>query len=87
MTQTQIVQLGFYHPSNANWNYRIWLVIDDTGAKLYKETFGGDSRMIDKLEKTGIKVKKLFGVAFNGQYKGREVAKMEDIESYNGKNY
>ena len=76
-------KLGFYHPSNANWNYGIWAIIDDTGVKLYKETFGGDSRMQAKHPEA----KELHGISAYGQWRGREVSEMSDIESYTGKNY
>ena len=87
MKITKIIKVGYYHPSNANWNYGIWLIIDETGAKLYKENFGGDDRMIKKMKKQGIEIKEVFGVSCLAEYKGREVAKMSDIENYEGKNY
>ena len=44
----QILEFGYYHPSNANWSYHIFMIIDETGARMYRSTFGGDSRMVDK---------------------------------------
>lgn len=76
-----IIKLGYYHPSTANWNYGIHLIIDDTGAKLYKETFGEDSRLIHRLENAGITVKELY-VMETASYKWAEVGKMPDIENY-----
>lgn len=80
-------KVGFYHPSTANWSYGVWLIIDKTGAKLYRETFGGDSRMKAKIEKKGLKIEEKHGVDSFGVWKGREVNKMSDIETYNGKNF
>jgi hypothetical protein len=79
--ETTMTNVGHYHPSTANWSYQVWLIVDDTGAKLYKSTFGGQHRM-----KTKKKIKELF-VNYSAQYKGREINKMEDIENYNGRNY
>lgn len=81
----KIINIGWYHPSNANWNYNIWLVIDGEEARLYKETFGGHHRMMDRMKKEGKEIKEIYGVMFNGYYKGREVAKMPDIEEYTTK--
>ena len=84
---TNIVRVGYYHRPSANWSYGIWLVVDETGAKLYKETFGGDSRMIEKMTQQGIKVKEKFGVSAYGLWIGREVNKFENLENYTGKNF
>ena len=73
--------VGYYHPSNANWNYGIWLIIDEKGAKLYRETFGGDSRIIKKLEDWGYKPKQVY-VKETAYYKWQEVKNMLDIEDY-----
>lgn len=82
------VELGYYHPSNANWSYRVWLIIDKTGARLYRETFGGDSRTIEKLEKMGIDVDKLYAGKGSGvEYKWRDIKYLLDIESYTGENW
>jgi hypothetical protein len=82
------VELGYYHPSQANWSYHIWLVIDKTGARLYREHFGGDSRAIEKLEKMGLDVEKLSaGVGSNAKYRWKEVKRLHDIENYNGQNW
>ena len=81
-----IIEIGYYHPSVANWSYGIHLIIDETGAKLYKETFGGDSRLISKLKEKGIELKQLY-IPQIAVFKGREVNKMPDIENYEGINY
>ncbi len=83
-----LTELGYYHPSTANWNYKVWLIIDETGAKLYRETFGGDSRVIEKLEKLGKKADKMFaGKGTDVQYKWKNIKDLQDIEDYNGKNW
>lgn len=82
------VELGFYHPSSANWSYHIHLVIDKTGARLYRETFGGDSRAIATLEKMGFDVKQLSAGRGSGvQYKWSDIKGLPDIEDYRGQNW
>ena len=83
-----VSDLGFYHPSNANWSYGIHLIVDETGTRLYRDTFGGDTRAIAKLEKNGFEVKKLYAGKGSGvAYKWRDIKDLLDIESYTGKNY
>jgi len=83
-----ITELGYYHPSTANWSYRIHLIIDKTGARLYCETFGGDSRLIKELEKRSIKVEKLSAGKGTGvQYRWKDIKDLLDIESYTGQNW
>jgi hypothetical protein len=83
-----IVELGYYHPSNANWNYRIWLLVDKTGVRLYRETFGGDSRLVARYANEGITIEKLSGGRGTGvQYKWKDISKLPDLEGYNGKNW
>ena len=83
-----IENIGFYHPSNANWSYHTHIIIDDTGARLYKEIFGGDSRLRAKLEKEGHIVERLhIGKGGSVEAKWRDVKYLSDIESYSGKNY
>jgi hypothetical protein len=80
----KLVEMGYFHPSQANWSYHIFMIIDKTGARLYKATFGGESRIklknliIDRLS---------IGAGSDTVYKGRVVAKMPDIEYYNGYNW
>ncbi|MCD5384850.1 MAG: hypothetical protein LRZ94_00860 [Candidatus Pacebacteria bacterium] len=83
----KIIKLGYYHPSNANWNYGIHLIIDKTGARAYKETFGGDSRMIEKLKGKGIEVERITGNIPYACYKWQDVKDLLDIEKYEGKNW
>ena len=85
---TIIENVGYYHPSNTNWSYHIHIIIDSTGARYYKETFGGVYRIKATMEKLGRKVEVLSG-GVNGDLsgKGREVANLFDIESYNGTNW
>ena len=83
---TKIVKIGWAKKVAANWAYGVWLVLDDTGAKLYRETFGGDSRMREKMKAQGIEVVEAHGVQFAGKYGVREVEKMPDFEDYTGKN-
>lgn len=83
-----IENIGYYHPSNANWSYRTHIIIDDTGARLYKETFGGDSRIRAKLEAEGYTVKRLhIGKGGGVEAKYKDIKDLSDIESYSGKNY
>lgn len=59
------------------------MIIDNKGARLYKETFGGDSRLRARLEAEGHKVQRLhIGVGSDTVYKWRDVRKMPDIETY-----
>jgi len=90
MNQKEIVfiELGYYHPSNANWSYRIWLIIDKTGARLYRETFGGDYRCIEKLNKNGFSAGKMNAGKGSGvEYKWKDIKDLKDIEDYQGINW
>ena len=81
-----MTEVGYFHPSSANWSYGVWLIVDDTGAKLYKDTFGGDYRALETLKVKGIAATRCY-VQESGAFKGRDVVKMPDIEDYTGKNY
>ena len=82
------IELGYYHPSNANWSYHIHLVIDDTGARLYRETFGGDYQMRETMKAAGYQVDQLSAGKGSGvEYKWRDVKDLYDIENYAGKNW
>ena len=86
--KTTITELGYYHPSNANWSYHIHLVIDETGARLYRETFGGDSRMLATMEQAGHTVEKLSaGVGSGVQCKWKDISRLHDVEEYTGRNW
>jgi hypothetical protein len=83
-----VVEVGYYHPSDANWSYHIHLVIDGTGARMYKEAFGGDYRMKQKMESIGKTVESLHaGIGSSARHSWKDVFKMEDIENYNGYNW
>jgi hypothetical protein len=76
-----ITDVGYYHPSNANWSYRIHLIIDKTGARFYSSTFGGESRM-------KVKAEKLYAGKGSGvEWKYKDMKDLADIETYAGKNW
>ncbi len=81
-----ITEIGYFHPSQANWSYRVHIITDETGSKLYRENFGGDERLVRTLAEKGVELVRN-SVQFSGIFKGREVLKMPDVESYSGKNY
>ena len=83
----KIAKIGYAKKAGANWAYGVWIVMDSTGAKLYRETFGGDSRMIETMKKQNIDVEKVYGVQFMGSFGVRNTEKLPDIEEYTGKNY
>lgn len=88
MEKTKILEVGWYHPSNANWSYHIFLVIDKTGARFWRDTFGGNYRMIERMKSSGIEVEKLHaGKGTDTKYNWSAVKHMPDIENYDGKNY
>jgi len=79
-------KVGYNHPSNANWSYCIFKVdlIDTTSTYAMswtvKETFGGDTRFKNEIEKiTGVAPIESKGVL--GIPKITGVAKMQDMES------
>ena len=84
--QITLTEVGYAHLSQANWSYGVWAIADETGIKLYKETFGGEHRAMDNLKKEGKKAKICY-VPQNGKFGVREVEKLEDIENYLGQNY
>lgn len=79
----KLIELGYYHPSQANWSYHIFMIIDETGARLYKSTFGGDERIRRQFPLERLSAGKGSGV----EYKWRDIKDLLDIESYNGKNW
>jgi hypothetical protein len=88
MDKVIFIPMGYYHPSQANWNYNVHLVIDATGARMYKENFGGDSRIIAILEAKGIKCERMHaGVGSSPKHSYKDIARMADIEHYTGKNW
>ena len=81
---TIVKDLGYYHPSTANWNYHIHLVIDKTWARLYSDTFGGVEVILRRLEEEGNEVSNLYaGKGSMSAYKWKEVKELKDIKEYN----
>jgi hypothetical protein len=79
-----IIETGYYHPSNANWAYHIFMIIDDKGARLYKSTFGSDYNLRAKFDDmTLLTAGKGSGV----QYKWRDIKDLPDVVQYTGKNW
>lgn len=88
MKKVILIEMGYYHPLNANWSYHIHLLIDETGARLYRETFGGDSRLVERLKGEGVEVERLSaGIGSCPEHKWKEVSRLHDLEKYNGKNW
>lgn len=86
--KTTLIQLGYYKPKMANWSYRVWMIIDKTGSRLYRETFGGDYRLKRKLEEEGREViKDSPGRGTSVEYRWRDIKDLQDIEKYPGKNW
>jgi hypothetical protein len=85
----KIIETGYYHPSQANWSYHVFMIIDKTGARLYTATFGGERRI--KAFKDENKAKRLdylsVGKGSGTEYKWRDIKDLGDIEFYNGKNW
>ena len=81
----KIIKTGYYCPSNANWCYGVFMIIDETGARMYKETFGGDYRLLHRL---GADAQMLHaGWGSNVEYKWGDIKGLPDIETYNGFNW
>lgn len=78
-----VIELGWYHPSNANWSYHIFMILDDSGARLYRSVFGGDSRIREKFNMESLHA----GKGSNVEYKWKDIKDLLDIEDYTGKNY
>lgn len=82
-------QIGYNHPSQANWNYGIWKVdlIDPTQrycmSWTVRETFGGEVRFNDRIkEVTGRDVIETKGVyTGTGTPHITGVRKLQDMES------
>lgn len=83
MKKTIITELGWYSPSSANWSYSIHLVIDKSGARLYRSTFGGEHGIIEKH-----KLEKLYAGKGSGvHYKWKDIKDLLDIKDYAGTNW
>jgi hypothetical protein len=83
-----ISQIGYNHPSQANWNYQIMKVDLIDTAKEYclshttRNTFGGDSRFVKALKDKNIPVILVKGVyTKTGTPKITGISSMQDIES------
>jgi hypothetical protein len=76
----QFIDVGYYHPSTANWSYKIFMVIHNGKADIYSSTFGGDSRAIDQLKAKGEDVKVLYQ-PYTAKYNWKDVKNMADIET------
>ncbi len=88
MKKIQFIETGYYTPSNANWSYHIFMVIDATGARMYKTNFGGDSRAFHELAKARFDVERLNAGKGTGVcYKYADIRDLSDIEGYTGKNW
>ena len=84
----KIIKTGYYHPSNADWCYGVHMIIDQTGARMYKETFGGDDRIVHRLRDQGFEIEKISaGWGSNVGYKWGDIKGLPDIETYNGFNW
>ena len=84
----KIIKTGWYHPKNANWCYGVHMIIDQTGARMYKETFGGDDRIARRLRDQGFEIEKTSaGWGSNVGYKWGDIKGLPDIETYNGFNW
>lgn len=82
-TITLINQVGYYHPSNANWSYEIYTVtiIKDNEVKnnlFYKGTFGAYHRVVKALEGKGIHA--VHNRMTNIEAKHKDIKYMADIE-------
>jgi hypothetical protein len=83
-----ISRVGYNAPSGANWAYGIWKIDAIDTEQIYnmsytvKETFGGDSRFRDILEKQNIIILETKGIyTGTGTQKITGIAKLQDIES------
>ena len=77
----EIRELGYYHPSNANWNYYIYL-LEWAGYSLrVRSTFGAESRLKQQLIDLGHTVD--FSPIGQFEMKYRDIAKLWDIDHNN----
>ena len=68
-----IIRLGYYHPSIANWNYEIFLVmIDGRGVFTATSKFGGDYRLSAILSEQGFSVSRSYAQA-QAEYKWKDI--------------
>ena len=79
----KIIELGWYHPSYANWSYHIFMIIDKTGARLYRAVFGSEHGIAKKYSMEVL----CAGKGSSVEYKWRDIKDLLDIESYTGKNW
>ena len=84
----KIIKTGYYHSPSCNWSYGVHMIIDEKGARMYKEKFGGDDRIYHKLKDRGLEVEKLHaGWGSNVAYKFGDIKGLPDIEDYTGINW
>lgn len=81
MTTPKVIEIGYYHPSATNWSYHIFMIVDESGARLYRATFGGEERIKVSTEKLSA------GKGSAVEYKWRDIKDLPDIETYAGKNW
>jgi len=81
-------KVGYNHPSQANWSYRIWKIdLINTKEKYnmshtVKENFGGDERLKRELEALKIPILETKGIYTNtGTPKITGVAGLQSMES------
>ncbi len=79
----QIIEVGWYHPSQANWSYHIFMIVDNSGARLYRSAFGGEKRLKYKGAVDYNNAGKGSGV----EYRWKDIKDLFDVESYDGKNW
>lgn len=78
-----IIETGYYHPSNVNWSYHIHMIIDKTGARMWRSTFGSDKIVAREMnmQKMGA------GRGSMVEYKWKDIKDLLDIGFYNGINW
>lgn len=76
-----ISDIGYYHPSNANWNYNIFFVENPQGESMkVKSTFGADYRLKKALEDLGHEVKSR-DISGNAKLSYSQIKNLPDIDA------
>lgn len=78
-----IIETGYYSPSNANWSYHIFMIIDETGARLYRTTFGNEEEAI----KTHNMESLYAGKGSSTEYRWKDIKDLHNIKDYKGRNW